>query len=141
MVRGTQPVARIIYSRPQKKGRVIFGELVPLWQDLANGVPIKVLNSICTRRFPLAGQKLASGSYTLYTIPGEKEWTIIVNSKLYTWGDYDYDASKDVLRFQVTTEQLDNEQESFGIAFAGKEGSGRLMMAWDRTAIYIDFGY
>ena len=74
-------------------------------------------------------------------VPGEKEWTIIINSKLFTWGDYDYDKSKDVMRFNVPVTKTSKEREAFGIAFTGKNGAGKILLAWENTEIYIDFEY
>ncbi|MCK8479771.1 DUF2911 domain-containing protein [Psychroserpens algicola] len=134
------PVARIIYSRPQKKGRNIFGELVPfgkIWRTGANqSTELNLYKDIS-----FEGKKLKKGSYTIYTIPNEKEWTIIINSKLFTWGHFDYDESKDVMRFNVPLNKSVVEREYFGIAFTGKDGKGSLLMAWDSTEIYINFEY
>jgi hypothetical protein len=135
-----QPVARIIYSRPYKKERVIFGGIVPygkIWRTGANqSAELNLFKDVS-----FEGQKLKAGSYTMYTIPGENHWTIIFNSKLYTWGAYDYDDSKDVIRFTVPVSPSKTERENFGIAFDGRDGSGILFLAWDKTEIYINFTY
>lgn len=136
----SMPVARIIYSRPYKKGRTVFGKLVPygkIWRTGANqSTEINVYRDIVFN-----GKKLKAGSYTLYTIPNEGEWTIIFNSKLFTWGTYDYDESKDILRFKVPVTKTDKEIENFGIAFAGENGIGKLLLAWDNIEVYIPFRY
>ena len=135
-----KPVARIIYSRPQKKGREIFGKLVPygkIWRTGANqSTELNLYQDIS-----IGGQKLPAGNYTLYSIPNEKEWTIIINSKLFTWGAYDYDESENVMMFKVPVVTTTKEREAFGIAFAGKKGKGKLLLAWETTEIYIDFKY
>ena len=56
----------------------------------------------------------------MYSIPNEKEWTIVINSKLFTWGAYDYDESEDVLRFTVPVRETPDEREAFGMAFQGE---------------------
>jgi len=134
------PVARIIYSRPHKKGRLVFGELVPygeIWRTGANQTT--ELNLFQDVFFE--GNKLKTGNYTIYTIPNENEWTIIVNSKLHTWGTYGYDATKDVLRFNVPSITISESRESFGIAFDGKNGKGKLLLAWENTEVYINLEY
>jgi len=134
------PTARVLYSRPQKKGRNVFGDLVPfgkIWRTGANqSTEINLYKD-----FTFESHKISKGTYTLYTIPEDKEWTIIFNSKLHTWGHYDYDPSFDVLRFKVPVKNANQIREHFGIAFAGKNGSGRLLMAWDQTEVTINFTY
>lgn len=134
------PVARIIYSRPHKKERIIFGELVPygeIWRTGANQTT--ELNLFQDVFFE--GNKLEAGNYSLYTIPNENEWTIIVNSKLHTWGVYGYDATKDVLRFNVPSIAISEPRESFGIAFDGQNRKGKLLLAWENTEVYINLEY
>ena len=138
--RNGQTVARAIYSRPAKKGRTIFGGLVPygkIWRTGANeSTELNIFKDLS-----IGGKILKAGNYTMYTIPGEKEWTIIINSKLNTWGTYNYDESKDVMRFEVPVSSISKVNENFGIAFDGKDGKGKLLLAWDKTEIYIDFEY
>lgn len=134
------PAARIIYSRPQVKSRKIFGELVPydkVWRTGANQTTELTLY----RELTIEGNKLAAGNYTLYTIPGEKEWTIIISSKLFTWGAYEYDESKDVMRFKVPSKQVKAVQENFGIAFGGADGKGKILIAWENTEVNIGLEY
>lgn len=93
----------IQYSAPSVKGRKIWGELVPygkVWRTGANEATTFETN----KDIVLQGQNLPAGKYALFTIPGEKEWTWIINSVWEQWGAYKYDQSKDVLRF-VTSSQ------------------------------------
>ncbi len=137
---GTKPAARIIYSRPQKKGRTMLGEKVPygkIWRTGANqSTEINLY-----RDFTFAGKKIKSGNYTLYTIPNAKEWTIIFNAKLHTWGAYDYDESQDVIRVTVPAVTSKKEREAFGIAFDGQDGKGKLLLAWETTEVFLPFEY
>jgi len=137
------PIARIIYGRPQKKGRVTFGSLLAeygkVWRTGANETTeFRVYQDIT-----LGKKKVKAGTYSLYTIPGEKEWTIILNSKLYTWGHFQYDESKDVLRFSAEAKPNEPLVEAFTILFnvPQVEGeiskSGVLYLAWDTTIIEI----
>ena len=87
---------KVIYSRPQLKGREL-SKLAPngeVWRTGANEAPELVLY----KDFNLNGTKIKAGSYSLLTIPGEKEWTIILNSDLNTWGSYYYNDKNDVAR-------------------------------------------
>src|ERR1700693_4046096 len=101
----------VVYSRPHVKGptrkeeRVIWGALVPydqVWRTGANAVTKITFDGDVT----VEGQKLAAGSYGLYTIPGKTEWTVIFN-KQSTGSPADYSAEKDALRVKVKPETTD----------------------------------
>lgn len=86
-------------------------------------------------------KKIPAGTYSLYSIPGKDEWTIIFNSKLDTWGAYDYDESKDVARIKVPAETNSTEVEAFTIAFDGKGGTGNMVLAWENTMVKVPMKY
>lgn len=138
--RGTVPAARIIYSRPMKKGRTMLGDKVPygkVWRFGAN----QTTEINLFRDMTFAGKKLKAGSYTMYAIPNEKSWTIIFNSKLYTWGAFEYDSSKDLLKIDVAVKKSSSLREAFGMAFGGKAGKGTLLMAWEGIEAVLPFTY
>lgn len=86
------------------------------------------------------GDKLVkAGTYSLYAIPNEKEWTIIFNSKLDTWGPYEYDETKDVVRFNVPATKSDAEIEAFSMVFDEANGTGKsnLWIGWENTLVKI----
>ncbi len=91
----------ITYSRPGVKGRKIWGGLVPYGTVWRTGA-----NSATTIQFTedvlVEGQPVPAGTYSLHTIPGEKEWTLILNKDANQWGSYSYDPAKDALRVKVT---------------------------------------
>ena len=99
----------IEYSSPAVKGRTIWGDLVPydkVWRAGAN----KATTIETDKEIKLEGEKLAAGKYSLYAIPGEKEWTIIINSATGQWGitrsgETTEDPAKDVLRVKVKPEK------------------------------------
>ena len=94
----------IDYSQPSAKGREIYGELVPydkVWRTGANKATSFKTNMDIT----INGKTLKAGEYALYTIPGEKEWTIIFNTDVGAWGAYKYKEEKDVLRVTATPEK------------------------------------
>ncbi|MGC4022177.1 MAG: DUF2911 domain-containing protein [Cyclobacteriaceae bacterium] len=134
--RGTAPVVKVTYGRPQKKGRTMLGGTEPLgkvWRTGANETTeIKLYKDVTF------GDKLIpAGTYSLYSIPDKDEWTIIFNSKLDTWGAYEYDESKDVARFKVASGKSESEVEAFTIAFDGGNGSANMYLAWENTLIKI----
>lgn len=125
---------KIVYSRPSKRDREIFGDLVPfdkVWRTGANAAT----EITTTGDITIGGQELPAGTYSLYTIPTEDSWTIIINSDLGQWGAYRYNEENDVLRFTVKTEETSETYEPFTIKLDGEEG--KLYMMWDDTQVSI----
>jgi hypothetical protein len=120
------------YGQPSKKGRVIFGDLVPfgkVWRTGAN----EATEISFSRDVIFGGQSIKSGTYTLFTIPEAEKWTIILNSVTGQWGAYKYNPEKDVLKIEVPVQTLENEVESFLIAIDDKG----LSLAWDKTRVSV----
>ncbi len=90
----------INYSRPNVKGRVIWGELVPYNKVWRTGADEATTISI-SEDVTLNGNKVVAGKYALFTIPGLDEWTIVINSVAKQWGAFNYDSTKDVIRFRI----------------------------------------
>ncbi|MFD1096738.1 DUF2911 domain-containing protein [Salegentibacter chungangensis] len=135
-----QPVARIIYSRPQKRDREIFGKLVPygeIWRTGANEATELTLY----QDMKVADATINAGNYTLYTIPKEKEWTIILNKKTHTWGAYEYSEEEDVVRINVPVRETSNTIEALSMAFErAEDGSGaNLLIGWDDRYVKVPF--
>src|SRR5215475_4679767 len=90
----------VTYSRPNVKGRKIFGDTEPyglVWRTGANAATkIKLTDTIVMEK-----HQVVPGEYALFTIPGASEWTVILNQTAQQWGAYSYDSTKDVLRFKV----------------------------------------
>lgn len=128
----------ITYSRPFARGRKIFGGLVPfdsLWRTGASGCTTIEL----TQPMLVPGKTLEAGKYALFSIPGEKEWTIIINSDTSLHGAFGYDSKKDITRFKILTEKTDKNFEVFTISLEdiNNRGGGNLMMAWENTSVKI----
>ncbi len=112
---GLQKVT-IDYSRPALKGRKMFGDQVPygkVWRTGANMVPKLTVDGEVT----IAGKTVPAGTYGLFTIPGENEWTIILSKKAQQFGAFDYKESDDLMRFTVKPEKLGKSEEFFTIEF------------------------
>jgi hypothetical protein len=136
---GEKAVIRVIYSRPQKNGREVFGKLVPygkVWRAGANeATEIKFFQDV-----DLAGKRVKAGTYSLFTIPNEKEWTIILNSDLDYWGAYSYNEKNDVLRVNAPVSQVNTTVENFAIQFDNKgDKQGVMRLAWDNTMVEVPF--
>lgn len=129
-------VARVIYSRPQKKGRKIFGELEEygkVWRLGANeATEVEFFIPVT-----IAGKNVPKGRYTLYSIPQQDKWTIILNRETDIWGAYKYDAAKDVLRTDVPVTNLDNPVEAFTMSFEKADTGANLVMAWDAVLVSL----
>src|SRR5436305_5852089 len=124
------PVARVIYGRPQKNDRVIFGDLVPydmVWRLGANeATEIEFFKDV-----KVDGKKLAKGRYTLYALPSPDKWVLIFNKDTDSWGAFAYDQKKDVLRTTVNVINLQEVTDIFTIFFQGKEKNNtKLVIAW-----------
>ena len=136
--RRSAPVAKIVYGRPQKKGRTMLGGTEPfgtVWRLGANETTeIKLFRDVT-----FGDKVIKAGTYSLYAIPNATEWTIIFNSKLDTWGAYEYDETKDVARVTVPVGKPDAEVEAFSISFDEANGTGKstLNMAWETTLVKV----
>ncbi len=129
--KATEPaVARVIYSRPQKNGRLIFGDLVEygkVWRLGANeATEIEFFRSV-----KIGDKKVEKGRYTLYAIPTEDNWTIILNKDNDTWGAFKYDEQKDVLRTSVPVQKLNEGVEALAMTFEKSDSGCNLIIAWD----------
>ena len=95
---------KLSFSRPAVKGRKIWGGLVPygeVWRAGANAATVLTLSHAAK----VAGKDVPAGSYAFFAIPGEKQWTLILNKKADQWGAYDYKAADDLMRWEVTPAQ------------------------------------
>ncbi|MDO1451122.1 DUF2911 domain-containing protein [Rhodocytophaga aerolata] len=138
---GQKAILRVTYSRPARNEREVFGKLVPygeVWRTGANeATQIKVYQDV-----ELNGKRVKAGSYSLFTIPQEKQWTIILNADLDYWGAYSYKANKDIVRVMAPVSNLTNQVENFTIQFEAKGANkGVMRFAWDQTMVEVPFTY
>ena len=125
----------ISYGQPSKRDRVIFGGLVPygeVWRTGAN----EATTITFKKKMNFAGVPVDTGTSTLFTIPTEKEWTIILNSQLGQWGAYEYDKhkDKDVLKIPVPVQPpLSKVQEK--LVYEATKSA--LVIKWDKTKVSI----
>ena len=111
---------RVIYSRPQLKGRSL-SELAPagkVWRTGANeAAEIRFYADVV-----FGGKPIKAGTYSLFTIPGDKEWTVVLNKNLNQWGAYSYEESADVARVTVPS---------------ASDGGADMVMGWDKTRVAV----
>jgi hypothetical protein len=135
--KATEPLAaRVIYSRPKKEGRTIFGGLVEygkVWRLGANEAteieffkPVKV-----------GGKKINKGRYTLYAIINETSWTIIINKETDTWGQFKYDMKKDIVRVDLPVQKMQEVVESMAMTFEKSTTGMNLVIAWDTIKVAL----
>ncbi|MGL1886064.1 MAG: DUF2911 domain-containing protein [Reichenbachiella sp.] len=124
------------YCRPYKKGRVIFGELLPYggyWRAGANDPTIVSFS----QNVKFAGQLVEAGSYRVYAIPYENEWEVSLNTELEEWGFWEPDYSLDVVKVKVPIEKIDCCIEQLLIDFQEAGDQVNLMLMWDDTFVKI----
>ena len=127
----------VAYSAPSKRGRTIFGTteakaLVPygqVWRTGANAATTLKTDTALT----IGGLAVPAGTYTLFTVPGANEWTLIVNKQTGQWGT-NYDQSQDLGRVKMKVRALKDPVETFAIAVKPVKGKdGNLTLTWDNT--------
>jgi len=126
---------KIIYSQPHKKGREVFGKLVPygeVWRTGAN----EATEITFTKDILVNNTTVKAGTYSLFTIPDKNTWTIILNSELGLWGAYNYNSKLDVLRFQVPMQSSGTVvYEPFTINIDQKSDKADINLMWDTTKV------
>ena len=133
----TEPlVARVIYSRPQKNNRVIFGELVEygnVWRLGANeATEIEFFKNV-----KIGNTKVKKGRYTLYSIPKTDKWTLIINKETDTWGAFKYDQTKDLLRIDVPVEKQTDITEALVMQFEKSSSGANLIIVWEGVKVSL----
>lgn len=121
----------IVYNAPSVKGRTIWGALVPygkVWRTGANEATTFEVN----KPVLIEGQKLAAGKYSLFTIPGEKEWVVVFNKEAEQWGAYSYKKDTDALRVTVKPGKTKLLVEQLTIDVSDK---GEVNIAWENVQI------
>jgi hypothetical protein len=127
----------LTYSRPNIKGRKIFGDLVPygkMWRTGANAATrIKFGDDVT-----VGGQAVKAGEYALYTIPNANEWEIILNKGITNGGLSGYKGEEDVIRFKVKPIAASMPVETFTMQFGNiKSSTVDLNIMWDKTVVAI----
>lgn len=127
----------ISYNRPGVKGRKIFGGLVPygeIWRTGAN-TATKISFSTPVK---FGGADIPAGTYELFTIPGEKEWTVIVHKNMSQWGSYAYDPKNDIVRVTGKVTKLPTPTETFWIGINDvRDTSATLNLTWENTRVTV----
>ncbi len=125
---------KVVYGQPSKKDREIFGKLVPFGQVWRTGAN-EATEITFAKDVTFGGTAVKAGTYTLFTIPGEKEWSVILNSSSKQWGSYGYDKVKDknVAEVKAAVSATKEVVEKLTIA---AEDTG-IVISWDKTSVSV----
>lgn len=132
----SMPIIKVLYSRPAKKGREVFGVLEQfdkVWRLGAN----ESTEVYFDKNVTIGDKQLKAGKYSLFAIPSKDNWTIIVNKQTDRWGAFSYDEAKDVVRVTVPVAKLEKPIESFSIVFTDAPEGANMVMAWDTTQVTL----
>lgn len=124
------------YSSPGVKGRKIFGGLVPWdkpWRTGANAAT----KFTATRDFTFGDKKVPAGSYALYSIPGQKSWTLVLNTSADSWGAMGFDKKKDVARITVKPEAIPSRERMTFLFSDTTDDSSKLDLEWEKVRVSI----
>lgn len=134
----TDTYLKVVYGQPYKRGRQIFGNIVPFGETWRTGAN-EATEFTTTGDILFAGNQLEAGTYALFTIPRQDStWTVILNNDLGQWGDFEYNAEEDELRVEVPARQTEQVTEAFTIHFSDiTTDSTRMIMNWDQTEVAI----
>lgn len=125
------------YGRPARRGRTVFGGIVPwneVWRTGANEATLLTT----TADLEMGGTTIPAGSYTLWTLPAPRGWKLIVNRNTGQWGT-EYDATHDLVRLDMRVERLATAVERFTIAIEPRGAGGVLQLEWEATRASIEF--
>ncbi len=129
-------MARVVYSRPQRNGRNVFGELLEynkVWRLGANeATEIEFFKDMT-----IGGKMVPKGRYTLYAIPTEEKWTLIINKETDIWGAFKYDSGKDVVRVDLPVQKQTEPLEAFTMFFEKATTGFVLTAAWDTALVSL----
>lgn len=127
----------VSYARPSAKGRKVFGELVPHGEVWRTGANTSTTISFSTP-VKFGGTDVPAGKYSLFTIPGATEWTVILNKATEQWGSYAYDEKQDQVRVKAKPIALAEPIETFEIGIGDlRDTSASLVLSWEKTRVAV----
>jgi hypothetical protein len=128
-------ILKVTYNRPSLRGRKVGQELAPygkVWRTGADAATLVTFN----KNVKFGGKNVDAGTYSLYTIPAEKEWTVILNKQTGQWGT-EYNQSQDLLRVQAPAKKSKSMEETFTIQVDEKGNKADLVMMWENTMVSV----
>jgi hypothetical protein len=130
---------KVVYSRPQLRKRELemLAPAGKIWRTGANEAAEITFYKDVTFR----GEKVKAGTYKFFTIPGETEWTLILNTAKIAWDSYTYKETEDVVRVKGAVSKSETPIEAFSIAFDGEEGNVNMNLGWANTIVTVPIKY
>uniref|UniRef100_UPI0040495041 DUF2911 domain-containing protein n=2 Tax=Gelidibacter sp. TaxID=2018083 RepID=UPI0040495041 len=128
-------VIKVIYSRPQLNGRDV-SKLAPngdVWRTGAN----EATEIIFYKDVTIGGKKIKAGTYSLFTIPENDEWTILINTDINVWGAYTYNDAKTVAKITVPVTQDKTSLDAFSIVFEENKNGADMFMGWGTLRVKV----
>ena len=133
--RDTNKMVKVFYSRPQLKQRSLE-KLAPagkVWRTGAN----EAAEITFYKDVTFGGKKVKKGTYSLFTIPNQDKWTVILSNQMNVWGSYFYKQDEDVVRVEADVMETKNPIEAFSIVFEGEGKNATMYMGWANTVVSI----
>lgn len=131
----SEKIVKVIYSRPQLKGRKLSRLIKKgkVWRTGANeATEITFYKDVF-----FGGKPVKAGTYSLFTIPNEDEWTIILNKDLNVWGSFFYKKDKDIARVKGSISTIRKPIEAFSIGFDGKKEDFSMYLGWGNVVVSV----
>ncbi len=126
---------KISYNRPSLRGRKVGKEVAPYGKWWRTGADAATTITFA-KDAKFGGKDVKAGTYTLYTIPEEKEWTVILNKQTGQWGT-EYDEKQDLLRVKAPAKKVNQPEETFTIKVDEKGNTANLVMLWGETSVTV----
>ena len=133
--RVSDKLVKVVYSRPQLKGRKV-SKLAPnekVWRTGAN----EAAEITFYKDVNFGGKDVKAGTYTLFTIPGDKEWTVILSTAKNVWGSYFYNETEDVARVAGKVSKSKKSIEAFSVVFDGEDNNANMYFGWGKTIVSV----
>jgi len=133
--READKLVKVVYSRPQLKGRTL-DKLAPndkVWRTGAN----EATEITFYKNVVFGGKEVAAGTYTLFTIPTNEDWTVILSKQKNVWGSYFYDEKDDVVRVKGMVTNSDEPIEAFSIVFEGENNEAIMYFGWGNKIVSV----
>lgn len=126
---------KVIYSRPQLKKRSL-AKLAPAGKIWRTGAD-EATEITFYKDVVFGGKEVKAGTYTMFTIPGDKEWTVILNTATNVWGAFFYNESDDVVRVKGTVSKANKSIEVFSIVFEGEDDAFNMYLGWGDIIVTV----
>ncbi len=131
-----QPIIRVLYSRPQKKGRVVFGELIKFGEPDRIGAN-ESSEIMFMKPVTINGNRVPAGRYTFYATPTANNWEVTFSTDVDGWGAYAYNGSHNVASVTVPTEKSEEVIEALSIVFEKADDGAHMIIGWDQTIVRV----